>query len=180
MKNLKLTLILSSVIVMAVVSCKKGDTGPAGAAGPAGPAGPDSIIYSSWITLNTTQQILGPGDTIYTQTVSAPSINQAALDNAVILSYLNLAQDPTTEVDLVPVSALSFTIIETFYLGNVDLVSGQSLTGIPYRYVIVPGSIQANKFVSGPAVGLTVAELKSMSYEQVLKLGGKTATPSSN
>ena len=180
MKNLKLTLILSSVVMLVAISCKKGDTGAQGAPGPAGPAGPDSIIYSPWITLSTAQQIPSPGDTLYTQEINAPSINAAALNNAVIASYLNLANDPTTEVDLVPVSAVSFAITETFLIGAIDLVSVVDLTGIPYRYVIVPGSIQGNRFVSGPAKGMTVSEVKSMSYNNILKLGKPVRAATSN
>ncbi|MBS1596901.1 MAG: hypothetical protein JST75_01660 [Bacteroidetes bacterium] len=177
MKNLKLILGFASLVVLVAIGCKKGDAGPAG---PKGPAGPDSVIYSPWTNLTSTMQVPAPGDTVYTDTVVAPSINQAALDHSVIVSYLNLANDPTTSVVLVPLAAVSFAVTESFSVGIVDLASSVDLTGIPYRYVIVPGTIQGNKFISGPAAGLSVSDVKSMSYANILKLGGKDITTSTN
>ena len=177
MKNLKLAFILSSVFVLAIIGCKKGDAGPAG---PIGPAGPDSVTYSPWITLNTPLSIGTAGDSSYSQTVTAASITQTVLDKDVILSYVNLANNPATEVDLVATSSLSFAVSETFLVGKVDLFSRANLTGIPYRFVIVPGKIQGNKFISGPFTGLTKSEVQNMSYENVMKLGGKSVSTSPN
>jgi len=177
MKNPKLAFILSSVFVLAIIGCKKGDAGPAG---PVGPAGPDSVTYSPRIILNTPLSVSTAGDSSYSQTVTATSITQAVLDKAVIVSYVNLANDPSSEVDLVPLAALSFVITETFFLGSIDLFSPVDLTGIPYRFVIVPGTIQGNKFISGPATGLTKSEVQTMSYKDIQKLLGKPAQASSN
>jgi hypothetical protein len=36
-----------------------------------------------------------------------------------------------------------------------------------YRYILIPGGIVGTRFVSGPAAGYTVEQVKAMSYDQV-------------
>ena len=40
MKHVKILLAVATIVILGLVSCSKGDTGPAG---PVGPAGPDSV-----------------------------------------------------------------------------------------------------------------------------------------
>ncbi|PWT77631.1 MAG: hypothetical protein C5B59_03470 [Bacteroidetes bacterium] len=165
MKILKLVPIVFSVIAMVAIGCKKGDTGPAG---PAGPAGPDSVIYSGWITLNTPRSVSAAGDTSYSQTLTAASITQAVLDKAVIVSYFNVPDSAGDHI--FPTASIGLFASETFSVGKIDLFSLVDLTGLQYRYVIIYGKIQANKIISGPATGMTVQQLKNMSYKDVQQL----------
>lgn len=165
MKILKLIPIVFSVIAMVAVGCKKGDTGPAG---PQGPAGPDSVIYSGWTTLNTPLSVSAAGDSSYSQTLTAASITQDVIDKAVIVSYFNVPDN--TGDHIFPTASIGLFASETFSVGKIDLFSLVDLTGVQYRYVIIFGTIQANKIISGPAKGLTLQEVKSMSYQDMQKL----------
>ncbi|HEY4154639.1 MAG TPA: hypothetical protein VGM24_04410 [Puia sp.] len=156
--------ILGAILMVGMISCKKGDTGPAG---PAGPAGPDSVVYSAWIPLSPTYNA---DDTLFEQTISAPSITQAILDSGVILSYVNFGS--TGSYDVVPVSAVNYLIQEDFSVGSISLLIPPSydLSGLPYRYVTIPGSkIEGNRS-TGAVKGITIQELKTMPYAKVQAL----------
>src|SRR6185312_4960373 len=100
MRNTKWILILAASLITGMISCKKGDTGPAG---PAGPAGPDSVVYSGWIELTPTYM---PDDTVFLDTIPAPSITQAILDSGIILSYVNIGT--SDQPDVVPAASLNY------------------------------------------------------------------------
>jgi hypothetical protein len=167
MGNNKWIWMLGILLVVGMISCKKGDTGPAG---PAGPAGPDSVVYSSWIELTPTYNA---NDTAFEQTISAPSITQGILDSGIILSYLNIGTNGNS--DVVPVSSLNYIFsLEEFTVGNIYLTifPDIDLTGYPYRYVTIPGSkIEGNKS-TGSVKGHAISELKSMPYEHVQEILG--------
>jgi hypothetical protein len=170
MKHLKLVSILFIVVVLATVGCQKGSSGPQG---PPGPAGPDSVIYSSWVTLNTPYNSTDSG---YEQTINAASITQNIIDKGIILTYI----DPQGNGNIFPTSSVGFAISETYSVGQIAIFSVVDLTGMEYRYVVVAGSIQGNKIVSGPAKGLTKEQLQTMSYEAVQKLVGTSSKSGSN
>jgi hypothetical protein len=175
MKNLKLIFVLSTVFVLAAISCKKGDAGPAG---PPGPAGPDSVIYSPWITLNLAQTVNSGGDTSYDQTLTAASITQAVIDKGFIMSYLDLSSGSG---QIFPTASVGFAVTEIFSVGSIFLSIPFPLAAdAKYRYVIILGTIQGNRFVSGPAAGLTTSEVQNMSYKDVLKLSGQSGSISPN
>jgi hypothetical protein len=166
MRNTKWVLILAASLITGMISCKKGDTGPAG---PAGPAGPDSVVYSPWISLAPTYSA---ADTLFFQDITAPSITQAILDSGIILSYVNFGTGGT--YDIVPVSSLNYMMLEDFAVGSVSLTISPAydLSGLPYRYVTIPGSkIEGNK-TTGMVKGYTIKELKSMSYEHAQSIIG--------
>jgi|SRR6185437_14902419 len=169
MRNTKWILILAASLITGMISCKKGDTGPAG---PAGPAGPDSVVYSGWIELTPTY-IEVVNDTSFKDTIAAPSITQAILDSGIILSYVNVGTSDAP--DVVPVASLNYIFsFEEFTAGNIYLTifPNYDLSGLPYRYVTIPGSkIEGNKS-TGLVNGYTVKELKSMSYEHALSVVG--------
>src|SRR5579864_3924798 len=90
MKNFRSLLVAALILIIGMISCSKGSTGPAG---PAGPAGPDSIVYSAWIPLALTYVA---ADTLFEQTINAPSITKAILDSGVVLSYVNFQETDGT------------------------------------------------------------------------------------
>lgn len=169
MKNLKSFFVLICGIALLFTACSKGSAGPAG---PQGPAGPDSVIHSGWITLNMTQNIPSAGDTFYTQTLVTPSLTQKIVDSGIILTYV--AFKDNSNVTNVLSATPYFTVI-IYYADSIYLEAPIDLTGIFFRYVLVPGSVAAGTVTSGPAKGMTVAQLQTMSYAAIRKLLGQTA-----
>jgi hypothetical protein len=168
MKFHRSLLVVVSILVLAVVSCSKsGSTGATGPAGPAGPAGPDSVVYSQWISLSFT---FNTTDSAWEDTLSAPSITQTILDSGVILSYVNFQeQDGTYHV--IPVASLGNFFFEDFSLQQINIVVPgleNNYTGLPYRYVTIPGSMVAATSAGTKAVkGYSVQELKAMPYTKL-------------
>jgi hypothetical protein len=161
MKQFRSFLCVAAIFAIGLASCSKtGNTGPAG---PAGPAGPDSVIYSGWISLSTTYNTT---DSLYEGTVTASAITAGILDSGVILTYINFAQTGAA-ADIQPVSALNYFISEDYTVGQINILSTQDLTGLPYRYVIIPGSKTAGNSASTRKVnGYTASQLKAMSFAQ--------------
>jgi hypothetical protein len=167
MRNTKWILILAASLITGMISCKKGDTGPAG---PAGPAGPDSVVYSPWISLNPTYDT---NDSLFEQALFAPSITKGILDSGIILSYINLGTSDNP--DVVPVASLNYLfnfeefVEDSIYLSIYPILDP---SGLPYRYVTIPGSkIEGNK-TTGMVNGYTIKELKSMPYEHAQAIIG--------
>jgi len=160
MKQVKSLLAVATIVIMGLLGCSKGSTGPAG---PAGPAGPDSVMYSSWITLALTYNT---NDSLYEQTILAPSITQGILDSGLVLSYIQYTDQSTGEVHIQAIASLGSLIWDDYSVGKVNMFANLDLSTYLYRYVAIPGS----KKVNGAATkikGYTPTELKTMSYEQV-------------
>jgi len=141
-------------------SCSKGTAGPAGAQGP---AGPDSVVYSNWITLAFTYN---PNDSLFHDTLSAPTITSGILDSGVILTYIQFP-DANNVAHIQPVSALNYIISEDYSVGEINILSTQDLTNLQYRYVTIPGSKAAGNSATRKVNGYTTTQLKAMSYAQV-------------
>jgi hypothetical protein len=169
MKTLKSFSVLIFGMALMVIGCSKGTTGPTG---PQGPAGPDSVIHSPWITLNMAQQIIAVGDTIYTQTLVTPLITSKIVDSGIILTYVSFKDNNNIRNVL---SATPYFTVIIYYADSIYLEAPIDLTGIDFRYVLVPGTVNAGSITSGPAKGLTVAQLQNMSYAAVGKLLAQTA-----
>jgi hypothetical protein len=141
------------------MSCKKGDTGATGA------TGPDSVMYSSWTTLSTTWQYAQYlGDSAYIGTVTAPQITSKVLNSGSVIGYF-LLQDPLTG-DSSAVNALNYAT-EFFTPGYIDIASSVDLTGISYRYVIIPGKI---------SITSSDGTVKTYSSDQMNKMDYTTLT----
>jgi hypothetical protein len=168
MKHVKSLLAIATITIMALTSCSKGDTGPAG---PVGPAGPDSVMYSDWVTLNTPYNT---NDSLYEDTLTAQVITSGILDSGLILSYIQYP-DRNNVTHTVSVASLGSIIFEDFTVGKINLASPNvDLTGLLYRYLVIPGSKKTNSSPTGKLSGYTTTELKAMSYEQLQKvLAGK-------
>ncbi len=163
MKYFRSLLVVASVIAIGMMSCSKGSAGPAGATGPAGPAGPDSVIYSSWIPLTF---VYNTNDSLYEDTIIAPSLTEGILDSGVILSYIQFT-DQNSVVHIQAISALSNLISEDYSLGKINIISIQDLSNFLYRYVAIPGSLKTGNSANTKIRGYTPTQLKAMSYEQV-------------
>ena len=167
MKNFRSLLAAAVILIIGMISCSKGDTGPAG---PAGPAGPDSVAYSSWTPLALTYV---PADTLFEQVINAPAITKAILDSGVVLSYVNFLEQNGT-YHIVPTAGLTgIGIFEDFAVGQINIESIQDFSTLPYRYVVIPGSLKTGNSASTQKVkGYTIQELKAMPYEQVQQVLG--------
>jgi len=167
MKNFRSLLVAAVILIIGMISCSKGSTGPAG---PRGPAGPDSVVYSPWTPLALTYV---PKDTLFEQTINAPSITKAILDSGVVLSYVNF-QDTSGTYHVIPTAGLvTIGIFEDFAVGQINISSVQNYSTLPYRYVVIPGSLKAGSSASAQKVkGYTIQELKAMPYEQVQQVLG--------
>lgn len=163
MKQVKCLLAVATIVIIGLLGCSKGQTGPAG---PIGPAGPDSVLYSSWITLNSPYNTT---DSLYEDTLKAPAITSGIIDSGVIVSYIQYP-DQNKLIHTVSVASLGGVIFEDYTVGKINLASPSvDLTNLLYRYVVIPGS----KKVNGAAVkikGYTPTELKAMSYDQLQKV----------
>jgi hypothetical protein len=119
---------------------------------------PDSVFTSPWITLVLDSNSSTLGD--WEETISAPAITSAILDDGVVLgygAYLDLNNDTVVS------AAIEYDIFQTFYVGNIFLQSGANDNGLWYRYVTIPGHVLTTK-------GLTPIQAKSLSYAEITKL----------
>lgn len=176
MKNLKLFSILCMFVAVAVIGCKKGDTGPAG---PAGASGSDSVMHSAWVVLN---MPFNSTDSAYEQTITASALTQNILSTGVILSYIGVPGSGTngTDTAVINISDLN-TYFQGAYItqdlipGSIELFANEDFSQISalYRYVIIPSSVVTNGY-NGTVY--TKAQLKAMTYAQVQKTFGIKAS----
>ncbi len=118
---------------------------------------PDSVFTSPWITLALDSSA---ADQDWEETITAPAVTSAILDDGVVLgygAYLDLNNDTVVS------AAIEFDIFQTFYVGNVFLQAGADDSGLWYRYVTIPGHVLTTK-------GLTPIQAKSLSYAEITKL----------
>lgn len=151
--------ILCIALVVGIISCSKegpagpagatGPAGPAGAAGgqgPAGPAGTANVIYSDWI--DTVQYgLLAAPDTI-AGAITTPALTADILNNGEIKVYANLNTPADPLVVPIPVNGGFFLgeggfIEPAFFTGEIDIISNRDLTGLPLRYILIPGGSHA-------------------------------------
>lgn len=156
-----LSYILSVALVIGIISCSKegpagpagatGPAGPAGAAGsqgPAGPAGTANVIYSDW-TDTVTYGILAAPDTIAGE-ILAPALTADILNNGEIKVYANINTPADPVVVPLPLHGGFFLgdggfIDVVFFTGAIDIVTNRDITGLPLRYVFIPGGSHARK-----------------------------------
>jgi len=153
---------LCVTITLYLVSCSKdegaqgpagpagaaGPAGPAGGAGPAGPAGTANVIYSPWIdTLNfipITQTTGGITDTVgYFGDITAPRVDADMLNKGEIKVYVNGGDATDPVVFPIPFNNGVIFIDVTFSTGIIELTSNADLSGLPFRYILIPGGTPA-------------------------------------
>lgn len=172
MKKLKLVAFVFAGFAFAMVSCSKGTTGPKGATGP---AGPDSVVYSAWVSLNTT---FNNTDSLYEQTIAASGITSTILDKGVILSYLGFVNSgDTTVFNISEANSLVSPISQALNVGSITIYSTVDYSGTLYRYVIIPGSIAAGNSI---LKGYTKEQLKAIDYATLSKALGTSNTKTTN
>jgi len=172
MKNFRRLLAVCTILVIGMVSCSKsGTTGATGPAGPAGPAGPDSVVYSPWnpLSMNLITPVVN-SDSTFTDTLLATSITKEIIDQGVILTYVDFQESNGTD-HVVDVSALVPDVIEDYSVGKINIISDIDLTGLPFRYITIPGSlITGNSEANMKVKGVLIKDLKAMSFDQAQKV----------
>ncbi len=158
MKNLKLLLVLAIVAGFVTINsgCSKSNNNST-------PATKDSILYSPWVSLAAT---FSNTDSAYEENITASHITQSVLDHGAILSYIKDNQGEIVPPD-------DFGLVPFYSVGNIFLIASADFSQTMYRYIIIPGSVavtsSANGVVSGSGRSFSTAQLKSMSYDQVVK-----------
>jgi hypothetical protein len=166
-----------------------GSTGAAGQQGPPGPPGSANVIYSSWVATETADWVLGyvaPNnynvERVYNRTTAG--VTQSILDQGVVLCFgknftigastilANVQQLPYRESFngqsysfVLDVGKVAFTYDPD---GTAPVRPVSQLAGISYRYVLIPGGVSGGRMMGGVANGISVDELKKMSYEDIL------------
>ncbi len=176
-----------------------GPAGPAGTSGPAGPAGPagaagslTNVIYSSWavagnfidtsIHATTGGSGLAGGRRGFR---TSASVTQAIVDQGICLAYARVtAAASVQQLPLFLIASVSWNlwIEHTLAPGRVIFMATRPelqswaaeentrFEPIIYRYVIIPGGTAGSRFISGPAAGYTVQQIKAMSYDQIASM----------
>jgi len=162
-KTLRLfSYILSVALVVAIASCdKEGPAGPAGQTGPAGPAGPAgsqgpagqpgtaNVIYSDWDTTAIWNPIIDTttSDTVgYFADFDVQALDTNILNRGEIKVYVNVSTDATFPVVYpLPFNNGAVFIDPVFAPNIIELTSNVDLTGVPFRYILIPGGTHARK-----------------------------------
>jgi hypothetical protein len=170
-KLLNLTGILFLSVILITASCTK--EGPAGATGPAGPQGPAgtagtpgapgapgakgdtgvaNVIYSDWIDSTTWRpDTVMTGSVIDTlgffANVNAPNLDLTILNTGEIKVYINLNDETDPVVFPLPYNDGSIFIDVIFFMNTIQISSNADLTGIPFRYILIPGGVRAGRGV---------------------------------
>lgn len=182
MKKLKLISILFVIVIM-TVSCQK-EAGPAGANGTNGTNGTNgnaNVIYSTWIGFNNAfwSPVLNEfSKTVRLYAAFAPNLTQGIIDSGAVLVYFKTIGTPQPQplpitYNWPPMRYLGFRLrpdtikIVTYHLDDNDdpgIFNGSPSTNA-YRYIIIPGGVQAA--VSVKKQQIPYEKLKLMQYENV-------------
>jgi hypothetical protein len=154
---------LAIAVMMLLVSCKKGDTGPAG---PAGPAGAANVIYTDWFNLDY-NAVTGPnGDTIrFVASHPAPKLVDSIIARGEIKVYLNRGTPTQPLVVTLPYSDPIYfdppvVVNPEFFPGLITITSNYNMGTFDenaekryqYRYILIPGGTAGRAAPGGKTV----------------------------
>jgi hypothetical protein len=191
-----LWLFLSFIVLTVFFSCQKGDTGPAGPAGPAGANGANgaagaqgaqgpkgdtgvaNVIYSAWTDTATWKP-----DTVMTGSVidtlgffaniSASKLDVTILNTGDVKVYVNLNSEDDPVIFPLPYNSGPFLsglyIDVVFFVNSIQLYSNADLTGFPFRYILIPGGVNAGRPINGAGPGLNWNDYKQVKEYLHLK-----------
>jgi hypothetical protein len=168
MKKGSRTLLLFTVIsVIIIAGCSK-----EGPQGPQGPTGQNAeVYYSEWFSPSVWAGV--SGDWFFA--ANAPDLTQDIVESGVILAYAWLADDVYGGSSVRPLPAFAVGANWSFLVhqyGSIEFTSDMFAppltTGNKFRFIAIPGTIQALK--SGSPGARSEQELKSMSYKEVCRL----------
>jgi hypothetical protein len=172
-----------------------GATGATGGTGATGaPGTPANVIYSAWVTspFNSRDTTID-GTCLRIRHLLAPGITTTVLNQAVLMTYFRVgsigpyalpytsdAGGATNMINCIYNVGKIFVYRHTFNTCRFNSGIPESYPGQPvlvnlpqsleYRYIIIHGLTAGGRFTSGPAVGYSTEQLRSMSYNDVLAL----------
>ena len=130
---------------------EQGPQGAQGAQGPQGNPGTANVIYSNWTdTTHWLPDTIHNGaeiDTVsYTAILSASKLDLTILNTGSVKVYADFNADATDPTVLaLPYLSGSFYIDVLFYLNTIQLTSNVDFSGLPLRYILIPGGTAARK-----------------------------------
>lgn len=140
-----------AAMLLTVIACKKGDTGPEG------PPGSANVIYSGWLSFQQAQlDTIVDGTNLKINHIPAPEVNQDIIDGGLIIVYTrfltNVFQLPytsdagtgtgptkTNTVNFIPKPGMIYITRYTH-----DNTASIGFGTVQFRYVLIPGGVQAN------------------------------------
>ena len=153
-----------AAFLVIAAACSK--TGPAGATGPAGPAGPAgttgaagaagpagtaNVIYSDWTTpafVADTQHNGAVIDTVGSHySWTAAKLTADILNKGEIKVYINLGTTAAPDVLPIPYFDGQIIVNDEFSLSTIFMYSNVYISGIPFRYILIPGGTAARSAV---------------------------------
>ena len=172
---------MSFLTVMLFIGCspedgKDGENGTDGidgidgTDGEQGETGTANVIYSDWIDSPFDSTIL---DSSGNESISVPSLSQEIIDQGVVLVY---GRDNINNVYAIPfigIQGVSYYYRYNFENINIRLATlDGSNIGSPlfssYRYVLVPGGVEASNGIGGIGSKTSTIDYTKMSYEEVI------------
>jgi hypothetical protein len=148
MKTTTKFLYVATVLALFVTlyACKgpAGDVGPAGATGATGAtgstgatgaSGASGAIYSEWITPTFSA-------TTFSATLTAPKLTQEIVDRGAVHVYLKgqTLVFPLPYIDTDSLGRVALQLDYAIGVGRIVLFTNARISGIPFRYVLIPGS----------------------------------------
>jgi hypothetical protein len=135
-------------LFVSLFACKgpAGDVGPAGptgatgAIGATGAAGTSGAIYSEWITPTFSA-------TTFSATLTAPKLTQEIVDRGDVHVYLK-GQSLVFPLPYIDTDSLGRVALQLDYaigVGRIVLFTNARISGIPFRYVLIPGSTPSGR-----------------------------------
>ena len=184
-KNIKFICVGLLLASISFVSCSKSaPQGPTGATGATGATGPDSVIYSNTITLQFTKQYFVTfNDSVLLDSIPVQALTSQVVASSVVIGYVYF---PTGFGDSSWISDYNLNngplqMIQFTRTGGIDLISEEAefpdgtstsdLSGLKFRYVIVPGKIEVSN-ANGGTTTITAEEAKKMSYSDLMSALG--------
>ena len=131
----------------------------------------DSIYYSHWTELNTQLQVDAQNDSLYVQSITAPSITASIISSGAVIGYYGY---PNGSGDTAMFSEAEMSLIVPTQMlvspGTIQILSVGDLSysaqaGYLFRYVVIPGDVLAGTSMNG----MTQQQLNKMSFSDVQK-----------
>jgi hypothetical protein len=178
MKNISLLFVAITTTILLGSCSKDGAQGPEGPAGAQGIPGTANVIYSTWF--GPTAWTNNGTNNIYFNK-AATGITQAIIDQGAVLAYVKFPDEGGAARPL-PTVTFNGQVIWNYMLPGVGTIrftanptNGTSnftaFTNMQFRYVIIPGGQAGNRMMSSSQqTQYNIDELKSLSYEEVIKL----------
>lgn len=175
-----------------------GPQGPIGPAGPAGPAGPQgsagiaNVTYSGWATSTAANWVTTNANFYGAQFIydrAAPGVTANIMNQGVVMAFIRSIPGGITAATTAQLPyrirggtgiishQIDFSLnaagnIRFFYKynGATGAYTTATLGTVETRYILISGTLVGTRFISGPATGYDIAQIKALEYEQVLSI----------